>query len=57
MNLLHADIVKQIPKSTLHRFKNSDYSDIFGFELAASLEQNENFVSYNKCNAFLLKKG
>lgn len=41
MNLLHHDTAKLIPKSTLHRFKNSDYSDIFGSELAQSLESNE----------------
>lgn len=42
--MLPADIAKQIPKSTLHRFKNTDYSDIFGIELAAVLEQNGSLV-------------
>jgi len=41
MNLLPDETVKFIPKSTLHRFKNTDYSDIFGIELAQSLERNE----------------
>jgi len=41
MNLLPAEITKQIPKSTLSRFKNTDYSGIFGIELAESLERNE----------------
>ncbi len=41
MNLLPPDAARLIPKSSLHRFKNSDYSDIFGIELAESLESNE----------------
>ncbi len=41
MNLLPAETVNRIPKSTLHRFKNSDYSNIFGIELSHYLQQNE----------------
>jgi len=41
MNLLSPETVNRIPKSTLHRFRNTDYSDIFGIELAQSLERNE----------------
>ena len=41
MNLLPVNIINQIPKSTLHRFRNTDYSDIFGIELSQSLERNE----------------
>ncbi len=41
MNLLPPDTVSKIPKSTLHRFRYSDYSDLFGIELAGKLESNE----------------
>jgi hypothetical protein len=41
MNLLPPETVKMIPKSTLYRFRNSDYSHLFGIELAVTLEQNE----------------
>ncbi|HPS56949.1 MAG TPA: integrase core domain-containing protein [Spirochaetota bacterium] len=41
MDLLPPETVKMIPKSTLHRFKYSDYSNIFGIELAEALERNE----------------
>ena len=41
LNILSLDVVNLIPKSTLHRFRMSDYSGIFGVELAASLESNE----------------
>lgn len=41
MNMLPESIARQIPRSTLHRFRNTDYSYIFGIELAAGLEQNE----------------
>jgi transposase InsO family protein len=38
--LLEPDFLKQIPKSTRHRFKNTDFSKIFGMELVSSLNEN-----------------
>src|SRR5208337_1543179 len=44
LNILSLDVVNLIPRSTLHRFHNTDYSGLFGTELAASLESNEMLI-------------
>jgi len=37
LNILPCDYLKLIPKSSLYRFKNTDFSSYFGHELAAQL--------------------
>ena len=41
LNILSYDYIKLIPKSSFHRFKNTDFSGYFGYDLAKQLESNE----------------
>lgn len=59
LGLLSGDILKLIPSSTVHRFKNTDYSKMFGIEIAEYLENNERLIKeLLECRtALLVSKG
>jgi putative transposase len=44
LNTLPHECIKLIPKSSVHRFRNTDFSSFFGYELAAKLEDNETLM-------------
>lgn len=55
LNILNNDLLKLIPRSTLHRFKISDFSNIFGLEFTESLERNEFLIKeLLQCKSALL---
>jgi len=45
LNILSSEISRLIPRSTLHRFSNTDYSGIFGIEFAGKLASNEKLLN------------
>jgi len=43
-NLIDKEIIQQLPKTTLSRFKNSDYSSIIGSDTTHFLNTNEDLI-------------
>jgi putative transposase len=44
LNILPHDTLKLLPKSSIHRFKNTDFSEYFGYDIAVKLEDSQSII-------------
>jgi len=54
-NLIDREIIQQLPKTTLNRFKNSDYSSIIGTDTTHFLNTNEDLIKDLAQSKILIK--